>query len=361
MVSLKTGIADLPLHKGKCPPWLFLRMKKLVGSVAKIIVMEYGQKELLRKLADPFFFQALGCVCGYDWHSSGLTTTLTAALREGVDKEIGIAVLGGKGRMSKTVPRELEEVAEYFSFSSSTLEKLKECSRMSAKIDNVCVQDGYSLYHHSFIVSEKGDWVVVQQGMNMENKYARRYHWFSARVRGFVEEPHSGIAGEKREEKTLNMVSKENAEARKAVVDLVKENPLNLRKYFVAPNSLLKYLRMQPEHTFDVKSYEKIVEIHEFDPKDFEELVSLNNVGMKTIRALALMSHLIYGTPLSWKDPKIFSFAHGGKDGHPYPINRRNYDKTLQILEDAVKNAEIGRKEKLRALKKLKEILSLNK
>ncbi len=366
----RTGIAELPLHGGKCPPWLFRRMKQLGGAICRLVVEEYGRKELLRRLADPFFFQSLGCVLGYDWHSSGLTTVTVGALKEGIDaRELGIAVCGGKGKTSRRTPEEIQRLADAFSFSDSKVEELQRASRLVAKVDNACVQDGYQLYHHAFIVSEDGDWTVIQQGMH--DRFARRYHWFSGNVRSFVDEPHTGIAGDRRESAVLDMTARESEECRRASVDLVRENPKRLLPYlrkteqrtledYFARSPQAKVLVMPARHTISELTERTLAALqraHEIQPQDYEELISIRGIGPKAIRALALVSDLVYGKPPSWRDPVKYSFAHGGKDGVPYPVDRRTYQTTIQILEDAIQEMQTSREEKIRALRRLHEFL----
>jgi len=355
---MRVGVADLPLHYGKAPKWLFERMVKLSKAVVQLIVEEYGKKEFLKRVSDPFWFQALGCVLGYDFHSSGLTTTTTAALKEALNQlDIGLAVLGGKGKASRKTPEEIENIGNKFLLSTKRIEELKYASKMVAKVDNSAIQAGYQLYHHSFFVSEDGSWAVVQQGMNEKTKLARRYHWLSLKVKSFVVEPHAGILGFK-EKSVLNMVAKESEEARKASVDLVKEDVRKFKKYFYSPFGLAKYLKMPLEHTFDIKVYEKLLDLHEFNPKNYEELLAFEGVGPKTVRALALIAKLVYGVEASWKDPCKYTFAHGGKDRIPYPVDRKTYDNTIKLLKDAIEKAEVGEKEKLLALKSLEEKFS---
>jgi len=353
---MRTGIADLPLHWGNCPKWLFGRMVKLSKAVVQLTVEEYGKREFLKRVSNPFWFQALGCALGYDWHSSGLTTTTTAALKEALNQlDIGLAVLGGKGKASRKTPEEIESIGDKFSLSTKRIEELKHASRMAAKVDNSVVQDGYTLYHHAFFVSENGEWAVVQQGMNTATHYARRYHWLSEAVSSFVVEPHTAIVG-KKEESVLDLTSRENEEVRKASVDLAKENPANLRKYFSSPFSLWRYFRMPPEHTFDTSAYEKLVALHEFKPENYEELVAFQGVGPKTLRALALLSQLIYGSEISWKDPCKYTFAHGGKDGIPYPVDKQLYDESIKNLEEIIRESSLEQKEKKEALKRLSRL-----
>ncbi|NIO44035.1 MAG: DUF763 domain-containing protein [Candidatus Aenigmarchaeota archaeon] len=345
---MKTGVADLPLHYGSCPRWLFKRMKKLGKAVTEIIVYEFGKDEFLKRISDPFFFQSFACVLGFDWHSSGVTTTVTGALKEGLKSgELGIVVLGGKGKASRKTPSEIEKLDKIFSLSSSKIEKLKTASRLSAKVDNSALQDGFQLYHHSFFVSEDGKWSVIQQGMNPKIHYARRYHWLSEKVKSFVVEPHLAICCDTKG-KALNMIAKESEECRKTSVDLIKDNPNNLKKY----------LLLDRKHEIDLKNFRGLNNAYEFQPKNYEQLILVKGMGPKSIRALALLSKLIYGKEPSWKDPVKFSFAHGGKDGYPYPVNRKTYDESTEILKTAVENARIGNKEKIFAIKRLKDFYS---
>lgn len=366
----RVGIAELPLHGGKCPPWLFGRMKRLGGAISEIIVREYGREELLRRLSDPFFFQALGCTLGFDWHSSGLTTTVCGALKEAIKPEgLGIAVCGGKGKVSKRTPSEIQKLADVFSLSSQKVEGLKYASRMAAKVDNACVQDGYQLYHHCFVLSEDGDWAVVQQGMH--DRLARRYHWLSDGVRSFVDEPHSGIAGDRFEEVVLDMTARESEGTRKTSVDVVKDNPKHLMPYIreAEQRSLDEYFGRSPQvlklvmptsHTITKLTKQTAAALqraYELQPENYEELVAIWGIGPKAVRALALVSDIIYGKPPSWKDPARFSFAHGGKDGVPYPVDKKTYDASVEMLRTAVSDAKLGREEKLHAVKRLSEFL----
>lgn len=347
---MRVGAADLPLHYGSCPKWLFPKMVELSKGIAQIIVEEYGKEEFLKRISNPYFFQALGCLLGYDWHSSGLTTTTTAALKEALQQlDLGIVVLGGKGKASRKVPEEIESLADKFSFTTQKIERLKYTSRMVAKVDNAAVQDGYTLYHHAFFVTEDGKWAVVQQGMNASNRYARRYHWLSSKVVSFVNEPHAAIVG-KKEEQVLDLTSKENQEVQKASVDLVKENPSNLKKYFSF--GIWRYFKMPEQHTFSLDAYKKLMDLHEFNPSNFEELLALKGVGPKTVRALALLSKLVYGTEISWKDPVKYTFAHGGKDRIPYPVDKKVYDETIKNLREILEGTGIG-KDALKRLEKL--------
>ncbi len=359
---LKTGTTNLPLHGGKAPRWLFKRMVKLSGSIAEVIVDEYSQTEFLKRLSDPYWFQAFGCVLGFDWHSSGLTTTLTGALKEGIDsQEIGIAVCGGKGKMSRKSPIEITKKGELFSLGTKRIERLKYSSRISAKVDNAALQDGYNLYHHAFFFDEKGNWTVVQQGMNPGNKYARRYHWFSESIESFVEEPHTAICSDGKERIVLDMTSQKSRDSRKVSIDLVNDNPEKLKRYFTKQLTLSEFsqqktLNMPRTHfimNMEKRNIETLKRVYEFQPRNYEELLSIKDVGPKTIRALALVSEIVYGKPPSWKDPAKYAFAHGGKDGIPYPVDRESYDKSIEMLHTAIEEAKIGNKERLNALKRL--------
>ena len=322
-------------------------MTKLGKAITEIVVLEYGRNEFLRRISDPFWFQAFSCVLGYDWNSSGCTTVTTAALKEGLKSgEAGIVVLGGKGKASRKTPQEIEKLDKIFSLSSSKIEKLKIASRLSAKVDNSALQDSFQLYHHSFFVSEDGKWSVIQQGMNPEIHYARRYHWLSEKVKSFVVEPHLAICCDTKG-KALNMVAKESEECRKTSVDLIKDNPNNLKKY----------LLLDRKHEIGLKNFRGLNNAYEFQPKNYEQLILVKGMGPKSIRALALLSKLIYGKEPSWRDPVKFSFAHGGKDGYPYPVDKKNYDKSIEILKIAVENAKIGNNKKIFAIKRLKDFI----
>ncbi|MEA2089539.1 MAG: DUF763 domain-containing protein [Thermoproteota archaeon] len=367
----RTGTAELPLHYGKAPRWLISRMKKLAREMVTIIVDEYGQDEFLRRISDPFWFQALGCVLGYDWHSSGVTTVLTGVLKTAIQpEEHGLAVCGGKGRVSRRAPEEIAEAGEKFSFSTSYIGNLRYASRISAKVDNTAIQAGYQLYHHAFFVAENGEWAVVQQGMCPKDRTARRYHWLSEHVENFVVEPHDAIVGETKRNTVLNMTAKESAECRKASADLTKHKPGRIRRML---NSIRPaYQRSLKEWVPEAKwkeyaadtlylprniNWEAVKRAYEFQPKNYEELLGIRGVGPATVRGLALISELIYGEKPSWRDPVKYSFAYGGKDGVPYPVNRPAMDKSIQILRDAIQNAEVNEKQRFRALKRLRRII----
>lgn len=366
----KVGSVSLPLHGGRCPPWLFKRMKKLAGVVSEAIIYEYDQRELIRRISDPYFFQALGCALGFDWHSSGVTTTVCGALKEALDPEVhGVAVCGGKGRASRKTPAEIEIASELFSLSSKKPEELVYSSKMAAKVDNSCIQDGYQLYHHTFFLTEKGDWAIVQQGMG--KSYARRYHWLSDNTKTFIEEPHNGICCDKIEDVVLDMTSKNSRETRETSLDLVRDNPEHLRRYFLPSKQRQLTDFLDHKRTeFGMPSHHPVLAIdlsesgmnvlknaYEIQPESYEELVALKGMGPKKIRALALLSDLIYGADPSWKDPVKYSFSHGGKDGFPYPVDREAYDNSIRTLKEAIEAAKIDNKERYHAIKRLKDFL----
>ncbi len=340
---MKTGIAELPLHTGHCPKWLFLRMKKFAKAVCEAIIIEYGTEELLKKLSNPYFFQAFSCAAGFDWHSSGTTTTLCGAIKEAGLEEYGIAVCGGKGKVALKTPEEIKENAKLIGVDE---EKMIYTSRMCAKVDNAALQDGFELYHHVIIFDEHGNWCVVQQGMNASLKYARRYHWFN--TADFVSEPHAAVCCDKKV-KPLNLVAEESKEARKCITDLACEGEQKIKK-----------LVLSSGHWFDTRPYEKtfsvLNEAREAQPRTFEEILAIKGIGAKALRALALIAKLIYGCELSWRDPVKYSFAHGGKDGVPYPVDKKLYDTTILTLEEAIQHAKLGKREKLHALKALEKL-----
>jgi hypothetical protein len=367
----KTGVANLPLHPGKAPRWLFKRMVALSKGISKVIVYEYGTDEFLRRLSDPFWFQAFACVLAWDWHSSGATTVTCGVLKEAINpEEFGLALAGGKGKASQNTLSEIEIFGDKYNFSTPLVERLQYCSRMTAKVDNTAIQDGHTLYHHVFILSENKKWAVIQQGMNNETSYARRYHWLSDDVRSFICEPHTTIVGENRIEKVLDMTAKQSSAAQKVSVDLINDNPSHLRREWAnlslhqdqktlddwqAPcqhKHTVPHLDM-PQHT----NWQKMKEIYDVHPKDYEELLALKGVGPKTVRGLALISELIYGEKPSWDDPVRFTFAYGGKDGVPRFVDRKEMDESIEIIHEGINQARIGEKEKLQALRRLKDFL----
>ncbi|RLG51528.1 MAG: DUF763 domain-containing protein [Thermoproteota archaeon] len=360
-----TGIADLPLHDGWVPRWLFSRMVKLARALVSAVISEYGGEELVSRLADPFWFQALGCVLGFDWHSSGLTTVVTAALREAVSPtEHRVAVCGGKGKASLRAPSEIEEACREMRVEHLTGE-LTRASRLAAKVDNACVQDGYQLYHHAFVFTESGLWAVVQQGMSPADRTARRYHWLSAKVRSFTDEPHTAIVAERVRSRVLDMTAHESEGARKASLDLVKEGPRRLARLIdEAAKGQKTLLRWIPAGSSEVSylkmpwsiNWRALEEAYQLQPSRYEELVEIRGVGPATVRGLALIAELIYGERASWRDPARFSFAFGGKDGVPFPVDRKALDEAIEFLTTALERADVRGREKLDALKRLRRL-----
>ncbi|HID73386.1 TPA: DUF763 domain-containing protein, partial [Candidatus Micrarchaeota archaeon] len=316
--------------------------------------------ELIRRLSDPLFFQALSCVVAYDWHSSGTTTTSCGALKEALTPDLGVVACGGKGKVSRKAPEEIAGHADGFNISEAKRKALLEATMLTAKVDSSCVQDNHNLYHHSFFMDERGNWAVIQQGMNAATKYARRYHWME--TENFTDAPPESIAGVESED-VLNLVSAEAGGAREHSVGLVQDNPNRLRKYFTGQTCLFDHeLQALPARheilrcDLTKKDWRTLNDAYELQPKNYRELVSLNGMGKKKLRALALVSKLLYGSRLDWKDPVKYSFAHGGKDGIPYPVDRKNYDHTISFLQDAIEASGIDKKEKATALRKLAQI-----
>lgn len=350
----RSGTADLPLHYGHVPLWLAERMSKLGFAITESILSEYGKEEMLSRLSDPFWFQSLGAVMGMDWHSSGITTSVMGALKKAINphsKELGIFICGGKGKFSRQTPAELIKIAELTGLNGN---ELVRCSKLSAKVDNTAIQDGYQLYTHNFIVSSSGDWTVVQQGMHIENKTARRYHWHSKNIHSFVEEPHTSICG-LNQGNILNLTAMEAHSSRKGILNLLSVDPIEIV-------TTLQHLQMPSHHEVrkedvNMKRLGSALWLaHDQKPENFEELLLLKGFGPRTLQSLALVSEVIHGSPIRFKDPARFSFAHGGKDGHPFPVPLKIYDETIEVLKNSVEKSKLGFSEKSEAIKKLHEI-----
>lgn len=362
MVDRRT--ATLPLHSGSTPRWLFDRMTTLGGAIAETIIEEHGHEAFLRRLADPYWFQAFGCVLGFDWHSSGLTTTTMGALKEALDPvEHGILIAGGKGAVSRKTPDEITASKRDLGLGRQAADMVR-ASRLSAKVDNACIHDSYALYHHTFIVSERGDWCVVQQGMN--DDYARRYHWHADAVDTFVEEPHTAICAMQRHEAVLDLTASTSVETRQISLDLVNDDPTRLKRHIQSPEqqTLDAFSGSEPELTLPAhhdlrlsdlseRSIDRLKRAYEVQPTDFEELIGLDGIGPASIRALALIAELVYGSESSWRDPAAYAFAHGGKDGTPHPVDRERYDRSIEYIRGALEGAEIDRRRKRSALQRL--------
>jgi hypothetical protein len=347
----RSGFADLPLHGGRVPPWLAERMTKLGTAIVEAILHHYGHSELLTRLADPFWFQALGSVMGMDWHSSGITTSVMGALKRGLASradEVGIYICGGRGRHSRNTPNELRAIAERKSLDG---EALVRTSRLTARIDNNAIGDGFQIYLHTLVLSAQGEWTVVQQGMNEENKMARRYHWHSASVRDFTSEPHTGIVGE-HQGMIMNLVDANAKDAQNALLEIAKENPdttLHTARQLLVPRR--HEVRAQD---VDLKRLGSVLALaYERDFRDFASFLLLETLGPRTLQSLALIAEVVHGTPTRFSDPARFSFSLGGKDRHPFPVPLRTYDESISVLRVSLDAAKVGDKEKLEGFRRL--------
>lgn len=350
----RTGYADLPLHHGRVPRWLAERMTLLGGAIIEAIILDRGPAEVLKRLADPLWFQSLGCVLGMDWHSSGITTSVMGALKRAINprsKELGIFICGGRGKQSLKTPSEILVVAEATGLNG---EMLVRASKLSAKTDNTAVQDGFQLYLHNFILTSEGEWTVVQQGLNDKSGMARRYHWHSPTVTSFLSEPHSGVTG-LNQGLILNLTHKEAQPVHDALLEFVKEEPQRIV-------TEIKKIEMPRRHEVcsrdvDLKRLGAVLTLaRESDIQHFENMLLIEGLGPRTLQSLVLVSEIIYGTPSRFSDPARYSFAHGGKDGHPFPVPLKVYDESIQVLRDAVDHAKIGFSEKQNAVKLLSQL-----
>ena len=349
----RSGQADLPLHHGRVPPWLYERMSRLGRAIVEAVVEEYGSSAILSRLSDPYWFQSLGAAMGMDWHSSGITTSVMGALKRSINplyRDLGIYICGGRGKYSRKTPEELMWLSDKTGQAGNKLVRL---SRLTAKVDNTSIQDGYQLYLHHFVVSHQGEWSVIQQGMNNENGMARRYHWHSSRVKSFVEEPHTAICGWN-QGAILNLTDKLAEPSRRGILQITGEKPDRM----IAEIQKMRLPSHHPVQAEDVnlKRLGALLALaYEGHLTDFESLLLLRGLGPKTLRSLTLISEVIHGTPSRFRDPARFSFAHGGKDGHPYPVQTHVYDQSLSELQKALERARIGYSDKKKAIKKLSE------
>ena len=383
----RTGYADLPLHSGVVPKWLADRMMTLGTLIVESLIQNYGKKEVLVRLSDPLWFQSFGAVLGMDWHSSGITTSVMYALKRGLNpraKELGICICGGRGKYSRKTPEELMYLADATGLDGNMLVR---DSRLCAKVDNTAIQDGFQLYQHNFILTNEGDWAVVQQGMNPELKTARRYHWCSSNLRSFVEEPHTAVVGENRGE-ILNLTDKGARSARNTIVEMTHDNPdriMNEVRHIVQPSASIIVPSSPQQELFtsapakqqtvtiessrncimpthhDVRAEDVdlkrlgavLATAYESQPGDFESLLLTPGLGPRTLQSLSLVSEVVYGTPSRFTDPARFSFAHGGKDGHPFPVPCRIYDETIRVLGESIEKSRLGDNDKSDCLKRL--------
>lgn len=380
---MKQGIATMTLDTGTCPKWLFERMVKLGREMTRVLVEDFGPDEFVKRIGDPAWFQSLGTVLAFDWNASGLTTILTAALKEalrGREREWGIFICGGKGKTSLKTPEQIALWGERLQLPQAHTDSLIYNSRMSAKVDSALVQDGYTLYHHAFFFSRNGAWTVVQQGMNKAARTARRYHWHSANVRDLIVEPHSGIASQAFHKNTLNLTAKAGEKNRGIGVELVNAGATTmmkdlqiLRRHASKLSQTITFGINEDEMTLlnledtEFKTHPVLAEnflknpylermllrLTSDKPKSYEQLVAHRGVGPKTVRALALLAEVLYGAPASYLDPARYSFAHGGKDATPYPVDRKTYDQTIETLTAAVRKSHIEISDKTKALRRL--------
>ena len=380
---MQRGIATFTLDSGTCPRWLFERMVRLGREMTRVLIEEYGPDEFIKRISDPVWFQSLGTVLAFDWNASGLTTILTAALKEairGQERNLGIFICGGKGKTSRKTPDEILSWGERLNLPPGKANNLIYNSRMSAKVDSSLIQDGFQIYHHSFFFSKNGAWTVVQQGMNTGNQTARRYHWYSENINDLVCEPHSGIATQIKESQVLNLTAKESNKTRSLSTELVSSGFKTLmgdiellKKHSTELSKMVKVslgsesatlLQLAPDefrhHPVENEDFwnspylKKILEkLSSEKPQNYESLLATKGVGPKTIRALSLVSEIIYGATPSYEDPARYSFAHGGKDATPYPVDRPTYDQTIETLKQVVVKSRINHFEKDKALKRL--------
>jgi uncharacterized protein len=347
----RSGVADLPLHGGRVPPWLATRMVTLGTAIAESVVYHYGRSALLSRLSDPFWFQALGSVMGMDWHSSGITTSVMGALKKGLNPrshDLGIYICGGRGRQSRRTPDELREVAQRTSLDGDGLVRT---SRLTARIDNNAVADGFQIYLHTFVLTTDGEWAIVQQGMNEANRLARRYHWHSATVRDFTAEPHAAIVG-RHAGTIMNLVDRQARPAQEALLSIAGDNPAR---------TLAEVRRLEMPSHHDVRAADVnekrlgavLALAHEGDLRDFASFLLLEQLGPRTLQSLALIAEVVHGTPTRFNDPARFAFAHGGKDGHPFPVPLKVYDESISVLRRALDLARLGRSDKLGGMSRL--------
>lgn len=350
----RSGTADLALWGGYIPGWLFDRMVGLALPVAEAIILQYGRKEFLRRLSDPFWFQSFGAVIGMDWNSSGVTTAVTRALKKALNphaKDLGIYVCGGKGKESKQTPIELLRIGDKTGLDG---DKFARASKLSAKVDNTAVQDGFQLYLHNFILSADGEWTVIQQGMEGEKGKARRYHWHSEGINSFTEEPHAAVCGDN-QGMILNLTAKDASDTKQAIMNISQENPVKILQE-VPYMKLPDYCDVKAKDV-DLKRLGSILWLaQENETQQFEDLLMLKGLGPRTLQSLTLVSEVIHGTPSRFSDPARFSFAHGGKNSKPFPVPVKVYDETIEALKTSVEKAKIGDKDKLRAVEKLTKI-----
>jgi uncharacterized protein len=353
----RSGFADLPLHGGYVPAWLAERMTKLGTAIAESVLLHYGQAEFLSRLSDPFWFQALGGVMGMDWHSSGITTSVMGALKRGLNpraSELGLFVCGGRGKQSRRTPDELRIIAGKQGLDG---DRLVRTSRLTAKIDNNCIADGFQIYLHSFVVAANGEWAVVQQGMNSGSGFARRYHWHSAKVRDFVEAPHTGIVGEPMGP-IMNLVDLQAKPARDSLLAIARDGPDRAL-------GQIRHLKMPRHHdvraeNVDLKRLGAVLAVaYERDLRDFADLLLVENLGPRTLQTLAMVAEVVHGAPVRFSDPARYSFALGGKDGHPFPVPLKTYDRAIEVLQTSLDASKLDGRDKGEGLRRLHQFVEI--
>ena len=355
MIVKRSGFADTPLHGGHVPSWLAERMTRLGTAIVESILLHYGHSAFLSRLSDPFWFQALGSVMGMDWHSSGITTSVMGALKRGLNpraSDLGLYVCGGRGKQSRRTPDELRTIADRQGLDGDTLVR---SSRLTARIDNNCIADGFQIYLHSFVVAASGEWAVIQQGMNTTTGFARRYHWHSAKVRDFVVEPHTGIMGEPAGP-IMNLVDAQAGPAQDALLTIARDRPeLTLGQ--------IRHLEMPRHHDVRVKDVDLkrlgavLAVAYERDLHDFADFLLTEKLGPRTLQTLAMVAEVIHGTPIRFSDPARYSFALGGKDGHPFPVPLKIYDESIDVLRRSLDAARVEGGDKLEGLRKLNKFV----
>ncbi len=372
---IRSGITDLRLHGGHAPYWLLIRMKKLSSAILKIIHEEFGSEEILKRLANPLWFQALSCVTGMDWNSSGTTTVLCGVLKSILDTEYGVLEAGGKGKRSLQTLEDLNKISKKFEFSEDYLNKLKYISKIIAKVDNSVIQDGYNLYIHTFFVNKEGNWTIVQQGLNPDNRMSRRYHWYSNNVTDFIDEPEEEILSQIKHQDVLDLTYRQNEEIRQTTLDLIKERPKKTLNLFnsiqlrseLGQTTLSTYFEegsMLPKFKYYYKliprrvKWKVLKNLYEFQPRTYEEFVATKGVGPGMIRGLSFVSSVIFDKEIKFRDPVKYALAFGGKDGEPYPIDRKEMDNSIKYLESVISDLKLNKKVKLSALKGLKKFSS---
>lgn len=358
----RTGSVDLPLHNGRAPEWLYKKMKTLGGEIAYLIIEDKGKAGLLERLSNPIWFQGLGCLLGFDWHSSGLTTVTMSALREELDEhDMGVRIVGGKGNF-RDIPHRIEEQSCMMGVSDAQISEFMKASKMTAKVDGTAIQDGFSLYHHAIVLADDGGWAVIQQGMRAEKRLARRYHWYSGTYGNFTVEPEQNVIGEPSDTRVLNTVDVEALNNQKSLMDMICDrNFINMMKSESIGSYSLDHWTTGEHDSFSQMSvsfplhvnWKLLNALYEARLRRYEELLLFPGVGPAAVRALALAAELVYGTPVAWKDPIKYAYAHGGKDGVPFPVNRAAYDNTINELRQVIEATGSSAEEKKHVLNRL--------